>query len=73
MATGFALEQPNHLVKSDQSVSMAAHRWLKSVVRYCKKPAVPRKPRGVHLPDRLWRRQSALYMCLHDARRQAEE
>jgi hypothetical protein len=39
---------------------------LKSLLVQRARPVSPGKPLGVHLPDRVWQRQSALFMCLSD-------
>lgn len=41
-------------------------RWFNQVVAQCAQPVRRDKPLWVHLPDRVWRRQSALLMSLHD-------
>ena len=37
---------------------------MKTLFTHTKKPVCPKKPKGVHVPERVWRRQSALYMSL---------
>jgi len=52
--------------------SLQAHRgwrWFNHVVAQCALPARRRKPRWVHLPDRVWQRQSALLVSLHELKR----
>ncbi|MCG8023520.1 MAG: hypothetical protein JAZ02_06010 [Candidatus Thiodiazotropha endolucinida] len=41
------------------------HRFRSLLDRYAR-PVTPGKPLGLHLPDRVWQRQSALLMCLRD-------
>ncbi|MES9965671.1 MAG: hypothetical protein ABW082_02340 [Sedimenticola sp.] len=67
-----ALRSTNQATDKQETLPILAHRWLRSMVRLSRKPATPRKPKGVHMPDRLWRRQSALYMCLQESRSKAE-
>ncbi|MBW9266769.1 MAG: hypothetical protein K1563_01165 [Candidatus Thiodiazotropha sp. (ex. Lucinisca nassula)] len=63
---------PYRATDRQQALQILAHRCLSRMVRSCRKPATPSKPKGVHIPDRLWRRQSALYMCLQESRSKAE-
>ncbi|MES9946161.1 MAG: hypothetical protein ABW080_14490 [Candidatus Thiodiazotropha sp.] len=44
-------------------------RWFSQIVMQCAHPALQGKPDWVHLPDRVWRRNSALLMSLHDCKR----
>ena len=41
--------------------------WLRGVVTR-PRAAIPTKPEWVNLPDRVWRRNSALIMSLHEDR-----
>jgi hypothetical protein len=50
----------------DHRLSRSLHR-IKSLLIRCIRPAVPGKSLGVHLPDSVWHRQSAVLMCLWDA------
>ena len=47
-------------------LSAGLYRFKSLFGRYAR-PATPGRPLGVHLPDRVWRRQSALLMCLRDS------
>ncbi|MCG8023212.1 MAG: hypothetical protein JAZ02_04390 [Candidatus Thiodiazotropha endolucinida] len=67
-----ALRSPHRTTDKPRALSALAHRWLWRMVRSCRKPVIPGKPKGVHMPDRLWRRQSAFYMCLQESRSKAE-
>ncbi|OOZ36865.1 hypothetical protein [Solemya velesiana gill symbiont] len=67
-----ALRASHQETHKQETLPSLAHRWLRILVRSSRKPVTPRKPKGVHMPDRLWRRQSALYMCLQESRRKAE-
>ena len=40
-------------------------RWFNYVVMQCSQPPAPGKPDWVRLPDRVWRRRSALLVSLH--------
>ena len=42
-----------------------AKRLLKAMVNYCRPPQAGKKPAGMHVPDRTWRRHSALLLTLH--------
>jgi hypothetical protein len=53
------------LVQSNSSVN-PGRRWLNQIVMQC---SVQRKPGWVHLPDRVWRRNSALLMSMHERKR----
>lgn len=67
-----ALRSPHRTTDKPRALSALTHRWLRRMVRSCRKPVSPSKPKGVHMPDRLWHRQSALYMCLQESRSKAE-
>lgn len=47
----------------------AGMRRVNALLRQFSQPVNPGKPMGVYLPDRVWRRQSALFLCLHDMHR----
>ncbi|MBV2125220.1 MAG: hypothetical protein N0C89_04985 [Candidatus Thiodiazotropha endolucinida] len=66
------LRSPHRTTDKQRALPTLAHRWLRRMVRSCRKPVIPSKPKGVYIPDRLWRRQSALYMCLQESRSKAE-
>jgi hypothetical protein len=44
-------------------------RWLSQVVTQIAQPMRRSKPEWVHLPDRVWQRQSALLVSLHERKR----
>lgn len=44
-------------------------RWLNQVVTQVAQPMRHGKPGWVHLPDRVWQRQSALLVSLHERKR----
>jgi hypothetical protein len=44
-------------------------RWFNQVVAQCALPVRRHKPLWVHLPDRVWQRQSALLVSLHELKR----
>ncbi|MET0064317.1 MAG: hypothetical protein ABW176_18680 [Candidatus Thiodiazotropha endolucinida] len=67
-----ALRSSHRATDKPRALSALAHRWLWRMVRSCSKPVTPDKPEGVHISDRLWHRQSALYMYLQESRRKAE-
>ncbi|MEW8285660.1 MAG: hypothetical protein AB2697_06725 [Candidatus Thiodiazotropha endolucinida] len=67
-----ALRSLHRVTDKHQALPTLAHRWLRRMVRSCSKPVTPGKPKGVYIPDRLWHRQSALYMCLQESRSKAE-
>lgn len=52
-------------------VVQRGRRWLNQVVMQCSHPMLRSKPGWVHLPDRVWRRQSALLVSLHERDRRA--
>ncbi|MEW8543021.1 MAG: hypothetical protein AB2693_05760 [Candidatus Thiodiazotropha sp.] len=63
---------PHRATDKQRALPTLAHCWLRRMVRSCSKPATPGKPKGVHISDRLWHRQSALYMYLQESRSKAE-
>jgi hypothetical protein len=44
-------------------------RWFNHVLAQCALPVRRDKPYWVHLPDRVWKRQSALLVSLHELKR----
>ncbi len=42
---------------------------INALLRHFAQPATLGKPMGVYLPDRVWRRQSALFFCLQAEQR----
>jgi hypothetical protein len=52
-------------VSRDSDMSRG-RRWFNQVVMQCSHPVLRGKPDWVHLPDRVWRRQSALLVSLHE-------
>lgn len=44
-------------------------RWLNQVVTQITQPRRHSKPDWVHLPDRVWQRQSALLVSMHERKR----
>jgi hypothetical protein len=44
-------------------------RWFNQAIARCAQPARRDKPLWVHLPDRVWQRQSALLVSLHEMKR----
>jgi hypothetical protein len=52
-------------VSNDGGMSRG-RRWLNRVVKQCSHPLLRSKPGWIHLPDRVWRRQSALLVSLHE-------
>lgn len=67
MTLGYTTQTPEeavHKLKGPRMISgLRRFKWL--LWQYVR-PATAGKPMGVHLPDRVWQRQSALLMCLHD-------
>lgn len=57
-------------VQRDNGISRG-RRWFNQVVMQCSHPLLRSKPDWVHLPERVWRRQSALLVSLHDRDRDA--
>jgi hypothetical protein len=43
-----------------------SRRWLNALVAQYVQSKASEKPMWVHLPDRVWQRQSALLMSLHE-------
>lgn len=41
-----------------------ARRWLQALVERCTSPPCVARPRGLHLPERVWRRHSAWLTCV---------
>jgi hypothetical protein len=56
---------------SNESGMSRGRRWFNQVVMQCSHPMLRSKPDWVHLPDRVWRRQSALLVSLHQRDRDA--
>ena len=46
-----------------------SRRWLNQVVSRITQPIRHNKPEWGHLPDRVWQRQSALLVCMHERKR----
>lgn len=46
-------------------------RWFNNVVAQCAQPVRRDKPLWVHLPNRVWQRQSALLVSMHELKRDA--
>ena len=44
-------------------------RWFNQAIARCAQPVRRDKPLWVHLPDRVWQRQSALLTSLHELNR----
>lgn len=44
-------------------------RWFNQLVMQCSRSALRGKPDWVHLPDRVWQRNSALLMSMHERKR----
>lgn len=44
-------------------------RWFSQAIARCAQPVRRDKPLWVHLPDRVWQRQSALLVSLHEMKR----
>ena len=55
-------------VSRDRSIN-PGRRWFSQIALQCAHPALQGKPDWVHLPDRMWRRNSALLMSLHERKR----
>jgi hypothetical protein len=55
----------------NESSMSRGRRWFSQVVMQCSHPMLRSKPDWVHLPDRVWRRQSALLVSLHERDRNA--
>ncbi|MGD8909397.1 MAG: hypothetical protein PVF13_07245 [Chromatiales bacterium] len=56
---------------SNQGAMSRGRRWFSQVVMQCSHPLLQSKPDWVHLPDRVWRRQSALLVSLRERDRDA--
>jgi hypothetical protein len=55
-------------VTSERTVGRG-RRWFNQVVMQCSHPVSQRKPDWVHLPERVWQRQSALLVSLRERKR----
>lgn len=44
-------------------------RWFNQIVMQSSDSVLQNKPGWVHLPDRVWRRNSALLMSMHERKR----
>jgi len=55
-------------VTSESGLSRG-RRWFNQVVMQCSHPTLRNKPEWVHLPDRVWQRQSALLVSLRERKR----
>jgi hypothetical protein len=53
---------PRLPVQSGSRIKSARLRFNQILMQRC----MGRKPGWVHLPDRVWRRNSALLMCIHE-------
>jgi hypothetical protein len=66
MANGYILNRSLTLHHTWQLDLTQARHWLQSLVeRHSPQPCSAR-PLGLHLPERVWRRHSALLMCLQE-------
>jgi hypothetical protein len=54
---------------TSESTSSPGRRWFNQIVMHSSSPLLQSKPDWVHLPDRVWRRNSALLMSLHQRKR----
>ncbi|PUB75875.1 MAG: hypothetical protein DBO99_15505 [gamma proteobacterium symbiont of Ctena orbiculata] len=55
-------------VTGDNSIN-PARRWFNQIVMHASHPQLQGKPEWVHLPDRVWKRNSALLMSIHQRKR----
>jgi hypothetical protein len=55
-------------VQSDCSIN-PGRRWFNQIVMQCSHSVLYSKPDWVHLPDRVWRRNSALLVSMHECKR----
>ncbi|MES9990864.1 MAG: hypothetical protein ABW098_02860 [Candidatus Thiodiazotropha sp.] len=55
-------------VTSDQGIT-STRSWFNQIVMHSSRPVLQNKPDWVHLPDRVWHRNSALLMSLHQRKR----
>jgi hypothetical protein len=55
-------------VSTEPAVS-TGRRWLNQVVTQITQPTRYNKPEWVHLPERVWQRQSALLVSMHERKR----
>jgi hypothetical protein len=53
---------------SDSSGAGMARGWFKTWLLGRRRVRTANKPDWIYVPDRVWRRQSALIMCLHESR-----
>jgi hypothetical protein len=63
--------QPDHQLApvTANSEMSRSRRWFNQVVMQCSHPVLRNKPDWVHLPDRIWHRQSALLVSLYKLKR----
>ena len=56
-------------VTSEADGMSRGRRWFNQVVTHYANARARSKPHWVHLPDRVWQRQSALLVSLHERKR----
>jgi hypothetical protein len=66
MTTGYINHSLQILPTHMLSRRALTKRLLKAVANCCRPPQAGNKPVGMHVPDRTWRRHSALLMTLHE-------
>ena len=77
MSTGI-LDQTTTLLPGNaslaaRSVHGRAKDWFRNWLLKRRRTRIVNKPDWVHVPDRVWRRQSALIMCLHELRNDRDD
>ncbi|MES9813984.1 MAG: hypothetical protein ABW161_14305 [Candidatus Thiodiazotropha sp.] len=66
MSKDFVMQKTEGQSRLVRPKSSWARRWFQGMVGQSVRPPSPGKPLGVHLPERVWQRQFALLMSLHD-------
>jgi hypothetical protein len=66
MASDSTFSKVRRPVAQGVSRGGVSRRWLNALVAQYVQSKASEKPMWVHLPDRVWQRQSALLMSLHE-------
>jgi hypothetical protein len=68
---GYPDHDPQLLLAPVQSESTInpGRRWFNQIVMQSSHSVFQNKPAWLHLPDRVWRRNSALLMSMHERKR----
>lgn len=66
MENDMTIRRNDRISKLDIPKSGVVRRWFQGMIGQSRRPVVAAKPMGLHVPDRVWLRQSAMIMSLYD-------